>query len=90
MFAIKLHMPTTVVQAIELDYELCDCCGICVDFCPVGVFMSENGAPKVCKLSACYACDTCVDLCPKAAISLIDKTASGPDFGADRSGRKNR
>lgn len=79
-------MPTTVVQTIEIDYEKCDCCGICVDFCPVGVFTSENGAPKVSKLSACYACDTCVDLCPNAAIRLIERTASDPDSTTDATG----
>ena len=81
---IGLNMPTNMAQTIEIDYEKCDGCGICVDFCPVGVFTMEKGALKVSKLSACYVCDTCVDLCPQSAINVIEATASGTDIPTGR------
>jgi NAD-dependent dihydropyrimidine dehydrogenase PreA subunit len=83
-------MPTSIVKAIEIDYGKCDGCGICIDFCPVGVFAVEKGMPAVHRLSACYACDTCTDLCPKSAIEIICESTSGSNFGAGRNGIKYR
>ncbi|MBM4446924.1 MAG: 4Fe-4S dicluster domain-containing protein [Chloroflexi bacterium] len=64
-------MSPEAVLAIEIDQALCDSCGLCVDFCPVKVFVQEDGSVKVAKIEACYVCDSCVDLCPKSAIKII-------------------
>ena len=58
---------------IVIFSEKCDGCGLCEDFCPVGVLQLEGGVPRVVKPGACYACFTCADLCPQEAIHVIQR-----------------
>ncbi|MEW6113868.1 MAG: ferredoxin family protein [Thermodesulfobacteriota bacterium] len=62
--------------AIEIDFEKCDGCGLCVDFCPVKVFTMVASRPAIADLDACYDCRTCVDLCPKQAILIVKANLS--------------
>ena len=65
------HLPDySVTIYIHLNESVCDGCGLCVDFCPVGVLEMNDGMPNVVKLKACYDCGTCEDLCPQGAIKV--------------------
>jgi 2-oxoglutarate ferredoxin oxidoreductase subunit delta len=49
----------------------CKGCGICVEFCPKGVFeMNGLGRPEVARPEACTACMWCVTHCPDMAITV--------------------
>lgn len=49
----------------------CKGCGICVAFCPVGVFaLGEDGRAEVVNPEACTNCQICDRLCPDFAITL--------------------
>ena len=71
---LMTHPPDySATVKIILKESACDSCGLCVDFCPVGVLEMNDGLPKVVKLKACYDCGTCVDLCPGYAITIEAK-----------------
>ena len=46
----------------KVQADACTGCGLCVDFCPVGVLKMGDSIPKIIKLTACYDCGTCADL----------------------------
>ena len=55
----------------EINYEKCNGCGSCVDFCPVDVFFETKGfgkmkgeKPVVSHPDMCWHCNWCVDVCP--------------------------
>ena len=58
---------------ITIRFQDCDGCGLCVDFCPVGVLTLKNKLPEIVKLESCYACRSCEDLCPHGAITVDEK-----------------
>jgi 2-oxoglutarate ferredoxin oxidoreductase subunit delta len=75
---LMAHLPDySATLIIKLNESVCDGCGLCVDFCPVGVLEMQDGLPTVIKLPACYDCGTCVDLCPCEAISVRPITSEG-------------
>ena len=70
-----------VVVDIEVDRDLCKCCGICSALCPSSVFdRDERGGPVTARLSDCTSCQFCERHCPDLAISLV--------WGAGRGRRK--
>ena len=69
------HVPEySQMIEIYIAETACDGCGLCVDFCPVGVLEMRDGLPNVVKLQACYDCGTCVDLCPHGAIRIESRS----------------
>jgi len=49
----------------------CKGCGICIEFCPQGVFeASEQGRPHVAHPEKCTACHWCDTHCPDMAITV--------------------
>ncbi|OIP24972.1 hypothetical protein AUK22_08510 [bacterium CG2_30_54_10] len=47
----------------------CKKCGICVEFCPKGVFkLGKDGYPEIVALDKCVECKLCISLCPDFAI----------------------
>jgi len=57
-----------------IDYEKCNTCGKCVDFCHVKAFGGEGKGKKkktvVANQNACVVmCRGCEDICPAGAIS---------------------
>jgi len=52
-----------------IDYEKCDLCGLCIEYCPALVFYVRGG-----KLYAreedCIECYGCIPLCPEKAIRI--------------------
>lgn len=52
-------------MAPEVDEELCETCGACVDVCPAGAISLAPGA--VTDGKACIMCGACVQACPSGA-----------------------
>ncbi|MBM3307657.1 MAG: ferredoxin family protein [Candidatus Eisenbacteria bacterium] len=49
----------------------CKSCGICVAFCPAGVFTaSRSGRPLVTNPDKCIVCGLCEMMCPDMAITV--------------------
>jgi len=60
------------VPTVEIDKDVCDNCGDCVDVCPVGVLEKTEDGVKVVNEFECTLCEDCVDACKKnpAAIKV--------------------
>jgi len=57
----------------QIDAELCNGCGICVNSCPMDVIrMDEEGKKAIIKYPEdCMLCGWCEEDCPENAISII-------------------
>ena len=55
---------------IAISKMLCKSCGLCVEFCPKGVFGLDAGEPLVEHEEKCTGCGICELLCPDFAIEL--------------------
>jgi 2-oxoglutarate ferredoxin oxidoreductase subunit delta len=67
---------------ITINEKWCKKCGICVAFCPQGVFTADEfGMPIVSYPEKCIKCMLCVIRCPDFAIDVVeekdDKIRSG-------------
>ncbi len=65
---------------IYIDSRLCKGCGICVEFCPRGVFklkedLSENGIHTATAVGEekCTVCHLCELYCPDFAIAVTEE-----------------
>lgn len=59
------------MKNVVIDLSLCKRCGICVRFCPVGVFVGEtDGTPVVEHPEKCTGCNLCALRCPDFAITV--------------------
>ena len=66
-------MPRIIVDAVH-----CKGCGLCADFCPVGIMQLDNEVitqkgyhPAVCiDDAACTGCTNCAVMCPDTAITI--------------------
>ncbi|MDP3789665.1 MAG: ferredoxin family protein [Candidatus Omnitrophota bacterium] len=58
---------------ITINEKWCKKCGICIAFCPQGVFTSDDfGTPIVKHPEKCVKCMLCVVRCPDLAIDVRD------------------
>ena len=56
---------------ISVHREWCKSCGICVEFCPKDVLVSDNqGKPIPENIDACIKCGLCELRCPDFAITV--------------------
>lgn len=55
---------------IKIDWELCNGCRICVDYCPMDVLRMDDNARKayIKYLRDCQGCFQCEWECPQKAI----------------------
>ncbi|HBQ29460.1 MAG TPA: 4Fe-4S ferredoxin [Desulfotomaculum sp.] len=59
------------VYVTKINKELCKRCGICVQFCPQGVFIrDEEGYPVVKEQEKCTGCLSCFYYCPDFAVEV--------------------
>jgi len=62
------------VQKIEINRKWCKQCGICVAFCPRGVYETAgSGEPQVTKIERCTECRMCELYCPEYAVMVIEE-----------------
>jgi len=62
------------VSLININLAWCKSCGICVDFCPNSVLVSDEEAnPKVVNKEACTKCKLCELRCPDFAIDIKEE-----------------
>ena len=60
----------------SIDNDKCNGCGVCMNFCPKKVFITDEitNKPEVMHPSECvFLCDGCVSKCKNVAISFPDK-----------------
>jgi 2-oxoglutarate ferredoxin oxidoreductase subunit delta len=74
--------PATRVLTTELsiNFSWCKKCGICISFCPTGVFTADEfGKPVISSPAKCVECGLCVLRCPEYAVKLepLQKTPGG-------------
>ena len=58
------------VVSLRLDVETCIGCGRCLEVCPHGVFVLENGKSRIATRDACMECGACARNCPVDALSV--------------------
>ena len=64
---------------IIINYSWCKNCGICIAFCPRGVYTADElGAPVISHPEKCINCHLCVLRCPDFAVELKEEGAE-PD-----------
>jgi heterodisulfide reductase subunit A-like polyferredoxin len=60
----------------ELDRDLCNQCGACVDACPFNA-LSTNDSGVERNWEKCMGCGVCVEKCPTQAMSLVRDEKKG-------------
>jgi ferredoxin len=60
----------------EIDRNLCDLCGACVDACPFDA-LSTNDSGLERSWESCMGCGVCVEVCPPQAMSLVRDEKKG-------------
>jgi len=60
----------------EVDYDICNGCGICAQRCQWGALKFEvtNGKANI-DLFKCYGCGLCETGCPRGAIKLVERNS---------------
>ena len=62
---------------IEIKVSWCKGCGLCVDYCNLGVLEMKGTLPQVVDLEKCTRCMQCEVICPDFAIQ-VREPAPGP------------
>jgi 2-oxoglutarate ferredoxin oxidoreductase subunit delta len=75
---------------IELKVSWCKGCGLCVDYCNLGVLEMNGTLPKVVKIEKCTRCMQCETICPDFAIRVTDAPEAPEAPGGDRESEKQR
>ena len=55
---------------ITMDKENCINCGICIEVCPRGVYISDNGDVKLAYPEKCVNCHACEKQCPTQCLTI--------------------
>lgn len=59
------------MNSVRINRNWCKSCGICIEFCPKGVFNKEiDGAPVPTRQEKCSGCRLCELRCPDFAIKV--------------------
>lgn len=58
------------VTTLTFDEQKCRGCGKCVEVCPHGVFVMEDGRARIVDRDACIECGACQKNCPFSAVSV--------------------
>ena len=58
---------------VSLDKSACNGCFVCVDICPMEVFVREEGKATIAKEKDCIGCKACEIQCPKGCIKITEE-----------------
>jgi NAD-dependent dihydropyrimidine dehydrogenase PreA subunit len=53
---------------VEIDLDLCKGAAECENWCPVGVYVIEDGKVNAANIEDCIGCQACQTACPTQAI----------------------
>ena len=67
---------------VEIDYERCDACGLCVAVCKGAPLYMQEGMVQIDQqnLFGCIACGACVAVCPQDCIQVRGRDLSPEDM----------
>lgn len=68
--AVMTYKSDSLGITIEIDHDLCDGDGECVDVCPSEVYVLENEKSTAPNIDECTECCACVEACPQNAIKV--------------------
>ena len=60
-------------QALCVDRDACNGCGLCVRACPFGAIRIDPAARKAYKCELCGGEPACVAICPTEAVTFVEK-----------------
>ena len=64
----KIFKSDLLKLTIEIDFDKCTGCGICIIECPSDIFTLVNEKSICITIDDCVECCACVDACPEKAI----------------------
>jgi 2-oxoglutarate ferredoxin oxidoreductase subunit delta len=67
-----IHRKPKTPPRIELKVSWCKGCGLCVDYCNLGVLEMNGTLPEVVKIEKCSRCMQCETICPDFAIRVTE------------------
>ena len=73
---------------VEIDYEKCDGCRLCVELCPVEVFEVVEG--RVVARGVCILCLGCLAVCEKRAIRIELVECEGVEVEVEQAAHRRR
>ena len=63
-------VPSVSEYYVHRDEASCIHCGLCVPYCPAGVFRQDLTLTVTDEPSSCTECGACIDICPQQAITV--------------------
>jgi 2-oxoglutarate ferredoxin oxidoreductase subunit delta len=66
---------------IQVRVSWCKGCGLCVDYCNLGVLEMDGALPRVVDAAKCSRCMLCEAICPDFAIRVVEPPAESGSGG---------